>query len=1246
MSTRWTDQQQTAISDRGRSMIVSAAAGSGKTAVLVERLLQILSDSDVRTRINAEDIIVVTFTNDAAAQMKQRLYSALTDKMNELGEDADADTYSWLLRQQAALGNAKISTINAFCFDLIRENAESCQISAQFRIAEPAEDSIFVSHAMQTVLARWSRDRREDMETLFSFFCTKNDAELEDVILAVAEYMKSLAFADEWAKRAVAACADDSILFKENRKAVCRQLEQVLTLAKRSKPFADAIVPAGKPNPFTQKVDADIQNIEFHLGFLKTVSMEELLESPFVHEVKFVDNPRIRKDLDEEQKAVFLQFQDLYKKKYQKVVKDYLNPLTYYAQDAEVQKTIIPLLLAVTQDFRHEMLAEKRRRNTLSFDDGERLALELLGEMQEDGTIVRTELAEALSERYRIVMVDEYQDCNNKQDCLFKLLSSGCTSDEKGLHYGTNAFLVGDVKQSIYSFRQANPKNFIRALDDSILLDEAGEKDTARLYLNRNFRSSEGVIDFVNTLFDTLMTRECGEVAYTKHEYLYYGATHYTNAPHTKTTCLLTGGDDPAVDAQAECVAEQIAQMIRDKVPVTLRSGEVRPCCYEDFCILLRSVSKDGDAFLKALRDRGIPAAGEEKQDFMLRPEIRLIRNFLQLLDNPLTDVAAAGVMLSPVYGFTAQDLLHLKTNSKRKRLYLQMQDLLKKKETTEFSPELLSLCRRCREFTDAVSRLREAVDAMPLEALIMQIYDETDLLSLQSLYEDAQLRRENLQVFIRLAKDYREHADLTAQSGIGGWLRYLESIEDKPLDIGAVPVESEHCVSIKTIHKSKGLEYPFIFIAHMERRFSSKPSKAQLHTNSKGLVGFRLIDRDKYSKSKTAAYQYLLADTLRCQRSEEMRLFYVALTRAQQQLFLAMDGEECRKFCLGTYVQKGKGEKKLMMAMLLEACPAAAAGLAADAKCMQDWVLQYLLSGSEASHFLDALEQEQDLSSAKIDYLCRTAKPVEITQEEPQKQKLSELPPADADTLDRMHRQLAFHYSSKQSDLVSKYSVTALSHPVQEMDSRLAVPAFLRETKSGKKRALRGAGRGTAVHKMMQYMDFAKAQHDPEAALQKMQEDGYLTELEAETLTIGQLKNFFASDLFRRIAASEDVRKEEQIFVKIGELALPEDSDLYRKYVDTDGIMIGTMDLLFREGDGWILVDYKTDYVKTPEELTKKYSIQLALYQKAAERILDEPVREAYIYSFTLDCAIVVDLEKVEYDLEDVYEDDSETAY
>lgn len=1245
MSTKWTDQQNTAITDRGRSVIVSAAAGSGKTAVLVERLLQILSDSDVQTRINAEDIVVVTFTNDAAAQMKQRLYTAMTEKMNQLS-DADADTYSWLLRQQAALGNAKISTINAFCFDLIRENADSCQIAAQFRIAEPAEEFVFVRHAMQTVLERWSKERSTDMETLFSFFCTKNDEELETVILAVAEYMKSLAFADEWAERALKACKDDTILFEANRHAVCEQLEQVLALARKSVPFADAALPAGKKNPFSEKAAEDITNLQFHLNFLQTVPMQKLLENPLVHEVKFVNMSRTKKDVDEEQKAVFQQFQELYKKKYQKAVKSYLQPLHYFAEDAEIQRTIIPLLLGVTQDFRHEMLAEKRRRNTLCFDDGERLALELLGEMQEDGSIVRTELAESLAQRYRIVMVDEYQDCNNKQDCLFKLLSNGCTSDENGLHYGKNAFLVGDVKQSIYSFRQANPKNFIRALDDSIPLAEAGSGETARLYLNRNFRSSEGVIDFVNALFAALMTKQCGEVEYTEDEYLYYGASHYTGAPYAKTTCLLTGGEDPEADTQAECVAEQIAQMIQEKVPVTLRSGEVRPCCYEDFCILLRSVSKDGDAFLKALRDRGIPAAGEEKQDFMLRPEIRLIRNYLQLLDNPLTDVAAAGVMLSPIYGFTAQDLLHLKTNSKQKRLYLQMQELVKKKETTDYSPEILSLCRRCREFTDVVSRLREAVDAMPLEDLIMRIYDETDMLSLQSLYEDASQRRENLQAFIRLAQDYRKHADLTAQSGVSGWLRYLESIEDKPLDIGALPAESKHCVSIKTIHKSKGLEYPFIFVAHMENQFSNKPTKAQLHTAGNGLVGLRLIDRDKYRKSKTAAYQFLVADILRRQRSEEMRLFYVALTRAQQQLFLTMDRGECMRFCLGTCNQKGKEEKQLMMAMLLTACPEAAAALAADAKCMQDWVLQYLLSGSEAPHFLTALEHGKALSSQKVDYICCDAKQVEAAEEEPQKQLLADLPPADSETLDLMQRQLAFQCRTQQSELISKYSVTALSHPELEMAGKLAVPSFMKETKTGKPRVLRGASKGTAVHKMMQYMDFTKAQSDPETELKRMQDEGYLTALEAETLTIEQLKNFFASDLFKRIAASADVCKEEQIFAKIGELALPEDSELYRKYADTDGIVIGTMDLLFREGNGWILVDYKTDYVKKPEELTKKYSVQLALYQKAAELIKQEPVREAYIYSFALDCAIAVDLEKVEFKLEDMYEDNSEAAY
>ncbi len=1219
---KWTPQQQAAIDDRGRSVIVSAAAGSGKTAVLVERLLNILSDTNPETRVRAEDIVVVTFTIDAAAQMKQRLYTALTEAMNALGSDADEEQYSWLLQQQSALANANISTINAFCFNLIRENADLCGVSSQFRVAEPAEETMYVRQAMQTVLERWSRVRRTDMEELFQFFCARTDEELETVILSVADYMKSLAFPEYWVEKAKAVCGSAETVFESIRQAVCAELAGVLQMIEDAAPFAERASSGGK---FLERLNEDRENILFHYNFLRRMEMERILENPLVHKAEFGKFPAVRKEVDVHSKTVFQQFREIYKKKYNSAVKNFLEPLRYLHEDITVQQSIIPLLLDLTQDYRQELFEEKKRRNALSFDDGERLALSLLGTMDENGRVIRTELGEMLSQRYSLVMVDEYQDCNNKQDCLFKLLSRGCTTTETGLRYGENAFLVGDVKQSIYSFRQANPRNFMAALHDSTPLSECREGDIARMYLNRNFRSSEGVINFVNALCSTMMTKDCGEVDYDENEFLYFGAEHFHGKPDTCTSVLLTGSDMPEAeqDTQAECIAQKIADMLAAGTMVHCRGEASRPCCPKDFCILLRT--KDTEAFVRALEERGIPASGEEQPAYFTRPEIRLIYHLLRILDNPLTDISMAGVLVSPVYGFTMQDMTDLRIHSRRRRIYLQIrafQDACAKDEALREAHE--ALLRKCTAFMESFDRMRADADALPLETLLMRIYDETDLLSLQSLYEDAEIRRSNLQTFVRLAQGSRSSAEQNAQSSIGGWLRYLDHIADKNPEIVSQPPTAEDRVEIKTIHKSKGLEYPFVFLAHLERAFSTKPSKQLMHMDETGMLGLRLIDRTQCSKSATAVYRCLLSDIYRRQHSEEMRLFYVALTRPQQQLFLTMDREECLRFCRGASKPK---EDVLRMAMLLESCPDAVPRLAQEASSMQEWVLQFLFSCGEGQHLLHALTSGEDCASELLSYLVMNAQ-APAPPEEPERICVEAF--ADAAILDAMQQQLAFRYESTQSELVSKYSVTALSHQDAEFEQQLAAPEFLRRRTGGT--ALKGAQRGTAVHKMMQYMDFSAAASDPEAELQRMIQDGCLTQAEAETLTPEALDAFFSSALYRRIAASAQVEKEKQLFVEIGELDLPKDSALHRQYAGTDGVLIGTMDLLFREEDGWVLVDYKTDYVKQPEELTEKYSMQLALYQKAAERILGEPVRQAYLYSFSLNCTIEVDLEQAEF--------------
>lgn len=1220
-----TPQQEIAISERDRSIIVSAAAGSGKTAVLVERLLRILSSRE--NGVRSEDIVVVTFTNDAAAQMKQRLYHALSELIASLGDDASEDDYLWLIEQQSGLSSAKISTINAFCFDLIRENAELCGVSSQFRIAEPSEEVIYVRHALQAVLEHWNKTRLSDIETLFSFFCTRNDSELEGIILSVAEYMKSLAFPEYWMEQVCAVCSDQQLLFAKLCNAACDEISEILRFLDKSEPYAQGAMVSGKVNKFHDLFIEDRTNILFHLNYLRTVGMEKLLESPLLHAAQFSNFSRVSKNTDPECKNIFKQFREIYKERYQSVLKSYLRPLQFFEEDIAVQGKIIPLLLGLTQEFRTELFEEKKRRNVLAFDDGERIALSLLGEIHEDGRIERTDIGERLAEQYALIMVDEYQDCNNKQDCLFKLLSKECTSTEDGLSYGNNAFLVGDVKQSIYSFRQANPRNFMHALEDSTPLASCTGQETARIYLNQNFRSSESVIQFVNSLCSLLMSSRCGEVEYDANELLYFGATHYRNASQTRTTMLITDDstqEDTESDVQSESVAAHIAQMLAQEVPVTERDGTVRPCRPSDFCILMRSVKANGNDMIAALKRRNIPVSGEESFDFLERPEIRIAYHYLRIIDNPLTDISMAAVLLSPIYGFSVQDLMELKNASHRKRLYLQLLFC-----STDDAFVGTAMQAKCEAFLRQLEKLRAQADFLPLDELVQFLYDETDLPSLQSLYEDAPLRTANLSAFHRLAKEYRVHADLLAQGTIGDWLRHLDSMSDRELEVGGTPQTTENCVSIKTIHRSKGLEYPFVILIHAEHAFSTKPKDAPFHTNESGLLGLRFIDRENYSKSATAIYHFLLADIYRRQRSEEMRLFYVALTRAKQQLIISAERRECYRYCLGAYKPKAGKEDELYLAQLLSACSSAAADLAVSAGSMLDWILLYLLSSEEASYFLSAVTQGAQVSSPQIDYLIPSAGE-ELLAAEPQ--RIEPNLSVDDVAMHRMQAQLSFSYASPQTELIAKYSVTSLAHPDNEESQSYVTPSFLQEDTEKKTTVLRGAGRGTAVHKILQYMDFAAAHHDCKQELARLEQDGMISTAESNALASEKLEAFFSSDLYRRIAAADRVLKEKQFFVRIGELALPKDSQLYRNYAGTEGILIGTMDLLFHEKNGWVLVDYKTDAKKSEEELIRHYQLQLGLYLKAAELILGETVTEAYIYSFTLDKAIPIDTEHVEY--------------
>nr|MDE5885845.1 UvrD-helicase domain-containing protein [Oscillospiraceae bacterium] len=698
----WTNEQEQAITIRSKSIIVSASAGSGKTAVLVERLLRILSDMD--HPVKANEIIVVTFTNDAAAEMKQRLTKAISEKLDSMNRDSLQDEakqaqyqeqYQWLLQQRSLLGNAKISTIHAFCFDLIRENAEECGVSSQFKIAEPAQDAVYRRRALQTVLERFSKQHREESELLFSCFCTRNDKKLEQILTSIDKYLNSLAFPDYWLMKAKKLCQEENTLLLDSiRKAFCDRLADAVAIAENGRETAQEAAFSSNGNyPYEEQIlEPEISMMQNQMRYVRTADKETLLANPEAYPVSF-RSLRIKTagcEKDPAQYEIWKNIRDLYKEIYQDACKKFLAPLKFYTEDQKIQNQIIPLLLDLTKQYREELFQEKKQQNVLGFDDAEYLVLtKLLGQVDEQGRVRRTELAKAFAKQYQFLMVDEYQDSNNRQDCLFRLLADGNSQEDSEnqefqLNYGNHIFLVGDVKQAIYRFRNANPENFMSAIAIS-----HSEPDMEAISLNQNFRSSQSVVNFVNAFFSGVMTRECGEVDYSISEQLNFGAKRYQGLEeaYQKTQILFAQSvskknseksankKEKNFPDQAACIADTIQRMIMEEYPVVTADG-IRPCQFKDFCILMRTKTNNS-ILAEEFRKRNIPFLCQEDSHFLELPEIRLIWNLLRIVSNPMTDLAMASVLLSPLYAFSTEELAILKLLAPdKKRLYLQIRHL------------------------------------------------------------------------------------------------------------------------------------------------------------------------------------------------------------------------------------------------------------------------------------------------------------------------------------------------------------------------------------------------------------------------------------------------------------------------------------------------------------------------------------------------------------------------------------------
>lgn len=1250
-TTEWTSQQETAINARGSSVIVSAAAGSGKTAVLTERLARLISDESAHVR--ADRIIAVTFTNDAASELRKRLDS----KLNKLISEDPSNKY--LLKQQTLLQNAKISTINSFCFEILRDNITDQGITSSFGILDESEDKLIKSQSMDELINYFTTEHYDDISFLYDKFCLKNDSGLAQVISEVDDYLGSEAFRDIWMKKAVAEFekqSSESIFYEKVRKQAISDLKRAMELAADCRTLIDSIFydPDGEyAKKLIAQCEEDTERVRTALEIYENSGAPSDAQRLYCYSFARRYAPRKTTEFDPRLMRIYAA-----KRSYVvKLVRDNLGVLSGFDEDFSESGRITKILCEMIGEY-HRLIWEKKcEKNSISFDDGERLALELLAEVDENEMIRQSDTARRTADYYDIIMIDEYQDSNNKQDLIFKLLSKDFTCGSDGAKYGTNAFVVGDVKQSIYRFRLANPRNFINTLKVSVPYESEEESPNRSVFLNRNFRSSRGVIGYVNYIFGLLMSENCGDVLYNEDEMLYFGAKHYEESDTPadfKTEIMLintnqfenneTADDEDedeqceesaaSVDAEAACVAERISSMLKNGEKV-IENGIARPCNMSDFCILIRA-KKYTSNFIEELKKRGIDARGEEEKGYLSSREIAILLDLLRVIDNPLLDVPLAAVLLSPMCMFSLEELSFLRSLNGSGSLYSILSGYAADHSGTP-------LAAKCSGFLETLADFRLEAVTKNVSELIADIYEMTDFIFVMQMYDDGERKRANLRALVQYAKVYEE-ASADGTGGLTGFIRYIDRIIENGDDFsqGKMSAAAGDYVSVKTIHKSKGLEYPFVFLAETSGRFRFDSGNAICSEN--GRVGYVLYSPENVRRHKTAQYRYLFRQNKKDTISEELRLLYVALTRAKQKLFINL------KFSISAVSKVCN----LIEKYVVNNC--GISSLAEEAGSLSEWLwislMEHRCFGDIVELFrkdIDSLREDPvkmkqfgisddklkkletslnayDLPEVRYtDDVFRFVQVSPLGSAENENDVETEIYAPDEELCGRIRDMIGFEYDTVLSHTPSKLSVTQITKKLGKEDEffdfKLSRPRFLSE-----KKTLTGAERGTAIHTFFQYCSFEKASSDLESEISELVSRGYITETQADSISRENAAAFFGSDLYGRIMRADKIWRERKFMAAVSDLAM--DMPLSGAFKNSDGMIKGIIDLVFEKDGHLVIVDYKSDRRISENMLAERYRNQLRLYKSAIELITGETVSELYLYSFELQKSIKLEIQ------------------
>ena len=1202
MAFQPTPQQKIAIEAKG-TILVSAAAGSGKTAVLVERVMGLLMDP--AAPVDADRLLIVTFTNAAAAEMRTRIERRLAE---ELERTPDSPR---LIRQQLLLSRASICTIDSFCIDLVREHFQLLNIQPDFKIADPASLAPVEEKAVTRVLEKcYGEDDPAFRLLLETLGADYGDGPLVDAIQKLYASSQCMPFPEDWLRQAAdlyrpgQGLTDTpwaALLFDRAEREVRGALEEVNRAMERIR-GADKIGDAYGPS-----LAAGKEQLEGLLGRILSRDWDGVYDG--CRQLDFPPFKALRNFPDEDLKNQVKAARERAQKQVERLSGRFFAPAHQQEALLETAGVCVRKLCGLTAAYGEEKRRLLEMKGALGFDDIEHLALRLLVK-REDGELRPTPAAEEICRRYDQVLVDEYQDTNNLQDALFYALSDN----------GRNLFMVGDVKQSIYRFRHANPDNFMSRKNSYALLESPDQEleGPSKIILGSNFRSRAGVCQYVNFLFGLLMSEQAGEMDYTEEERLLPASVFPERSEADTELHLLSCRQEGEKREQAE--ARYIARYIRDYMDGTPRLRDeqnpdgLRPARYGDFTILLRSPSSRAQIYVNELRKQGIPVWAD-LGGFLQTTEIMTFLSLLQIIDNPRREVPLLAVLLSPLFGFTPDEVAKIRIQQPKGNLYAA---LVRAKATDQ----------KCADFYAALREYRQLAVTLSVEALIRRLYEATGYMAMVLALPDGRRRRANLQLLL----DYARAFD-AQEGGLSGFLRFMDKLgESENLKSASAAGQGGEAVKIMSIHASKGLQFPVCILAAGSSRFNKADSTDSLLVHEKGGIGFKMYDEGRRVRYTTAAREAIALLTDEAAMAEELRLLYVALTRAEEKLVLLVceDNLERSLTRLAGMLGQNAGQdgKKVDPAAVLAARGYADWMLAAGLLHPDGAALRTLAGvsltpaaaeGRMAVYLEDETELEKKLEKEQPAETAGTPSRLEAEPTDGDGQ-FSFFGGTAADPAETERWELAaalkgrFGYVypyERLNELAAKTGVAKLVE--KQADKAYACtrrPAFL--AKSG----LTPTERGVAVHAFMQFADYDAAARAPEAELERLADRGFLTVQQADAIDPAVLRRFFGSPLYKRMAGAARLDREVRFLTELPARRI--DPTLPEGLADEMVVVQGVADCVFEEPDGLVILDFKTDRGKSMEQLLEDYGDQLRVYAEALRDTYGKPVKECVLYAFS----------------------------